>query len=385
MAFVLRDKPRLLIPGLLLLLVAGWVLVMPASEQPDISPPQVPLLKVSSVLAEPGTVSQTLHVTGNLVARDEVSIGTALQDTRIARVLVEEGDTVVAGQLLAQLETDTLDAQVRQAEATLNRNAALIKQQQALDTEAQASLARINELGSIGAVSAQQLDQQRAQAHSSAAALAAAQAEHQQAIAQLTDARTRRDKAIILAPVNGIISERHARLGAMAGSEPLFKLIRDGQLELDGELAQSALQTIRVGTEVQVQVAGMADSVAGTVRLLAPKVDAGTRLGRVRISLAATADVRAGSFASSRIETGTTAAAVVIPLRAVTFADDGGATVMVLDIKGQASVRSVVLGQRNSLRVQVSSGLAAGERVVASASAFVRNGDVVSLAQELEQ
>ncbi|MNR48547.1 hypothetical protein D3C85_1677940 [compost metagenome] len=58
---------------------------------------------------------------------------------------------------------------------------------------------------------------------------------------------------------------------------------------------------------------------------------------------------------------------------------------MVLDIKGQASVRSVVLGQRNSLRVQVSSGLAAGERVVASASAFVRNGDVVSLAQELEQ
>ncbi|MCY1414702.1 efflux transporter, RND family, MFP subunit [compost metagenome] len=171
----------------------------------------------------------------------------------------------------------------------------------------------------------------------------------------------------------------------MAGSEPLFKLIRDGQLELDGELAQSALQTIRVGTEVQVQVAGMADSVAGTVRLLAPKVDAGTRLGRVRISLAATADVRAGSFASSRIETGTTAAAVVIPLRAVTFADDGGATVMVLDVKGQASVRSVVLGQRNSLRVQVSSGLAAGERVVASASAFVRNGDVVSLAQELEQ
>ncbi|MDG5734481.1 HlyD family secretion protein, partial [Acinetobacter baumannii] len=91
-------------------------------------------------------------------------------------------------------------------------------------------------------------------------------------------------------------------------------------------------------------------------------------LGRVRISLAATADVRAGSFASSRIDTGTIAAAVVIPLRAVTFADDGGATVMVLDINGQARVRSVVLGQRNSQQVQVSSGLDAGERVVASAS-----------------
>lgn len=385
MAFLLRDKRRLMIPGLLLLLVTSWVLVMPASEQPEVAPPEVPLLKVSSVLAQPGIVTQTVNVTGSLVARDEVSIGTALQDTRIARVLVEEGDKVVAGQLLAQLETDTLDAQVRQAEAAISRNAALIRQQQALDTEAQASLARINELGSIGAVSAQQLDQQRAQAHASAGALAAARAEHQQAIAQLTDARSRRDKAIILAPVNGIISERHARLGAMAGSEPLFKLIRDGQLELDGELTQSALQTIRVGTAVQVQVAGMTDSVAGTVRLLAPKVDADTRLGRVRISLAATDDVRAGSFASSRIETSTTVAAVAIPLRAVTFASDGSATVMVLDSNGHATVRSVVLGQRNSVQVQVGSGLAAGERVVASASAFVRDGDVVSLAQESGQ
>jgi len=295
---------------------------------------------------------------------------------------VEEGDRVSAGQVLAELETTTLDAQVRQAEAALDRAAALIRQQQALSVEARTSHQRLEQLGGIGAASAQQVDQQRAQARVTQAALAAARAEQAQARAQLADARAQRQKATLRAPVAGVVSERHARVGALSGSEPLFRLIRDNRLELDGEVTESALRALQVGTRVAVQVAGLATPVEGQVRLLAAKVDPASRRGRVRITLAAEPELRAGSFATSSLELPAQGLSLVLPQRALTFASDEQATVVVLDPEGKASLRQIRVGRRDGSQVEVLSGLVAGERVVARASAFVRDGDQVRPAED---
>ena len=144
------------------------------------TPQAAPALRVTTVVAGPGTVPIRIAVSGSLVGRDEIAIRTPLQDQRIAAVLVEEGDWR-AGQPLATLETDTLDAQLRQAQATLGRARAQVQQQEALNAEAQTQLRRISPLVRSGSVSAQQIDQQQAQARSSAAALAAARAEQEQA------------------------------------------------------------------------------------------------------------------------------------------------------------------------------------------------------------
>ena len=157
-------------------------------------------------------------MSGSLVGRDEIAIRTPLQDQRIAAVLVEEGDWVRAGQPLATLETDTLDAQLRQAQATLGRARAQVQQQEALNAEAQTQLRRISPLVRSGSVSAQQIDQQQAQARSSAAALAAARAEQGTGPRRVAQAQAQRDKAALLAPADGIVSERHARAGALAAT-----------------------------------------------------------------------------------------------------------------------------------------------------------------------
>ncbi|AZC23853.1 MULTISPECIES: efflux RND transporter periplasmic adaptor subunit [Pseudomonas] len=374
-----QHKPKLLIMALLTLVVAVLALWLPGTQLPGGNNNQVaPAMKVSSVVAQPGSVGQNLFISGSVVPREEIAIGTALQEQRVAAVLVEEGDQVIAGQTLAQLETSTLDARVQQAEAALRRSTALIRQHQALHAEARASLGRLDQLGSVGAASAQQVDQQRAQSRSAEANLAAAQAEREQAQAELADARAQRQKAVVRAPVAGVISERHARIGAMSGSEPLFRLIRDNQLELDGEVTQNGLGLLEVGTQVQVQAAGVATPVAGTVRLLAPKVDPTSRRARVRIALAAEPGLRAGSFASASLERPQQATSLVLPQRALTFVSDEQASVMVLEPDGTAKLRQVRVGRRDGIQVEVLAGLAEGERVVAQASAFVRDGDIVN-------
>jgi RND family efflux transporter MFP subunit len=367
-----------------LLTVGGALLALwlPQTQLPPSHSQEPPALTVSSVLARPGNVGQRLFISGTLVPQEEIAVGTALQDQRLASIRVEEGDRVSAGQVLAELETTTLDAQVRQAEAALDRATALIRQQQALSVEARTSHQRLEQLGGIGAASAQQVDQQRAQARVTQAALAAARAEQAQARAQLADARAQRQKATLRAPVAGVVSERHARVGALSGSEPLFRLIRDNRLELDGEVTESALRALQVGTRVAVQVAGLATPVQGQVRLLAAKVDPASRRGRVRITLAAEPELRAGSFATSSLELPAQGLSLVLPQRALTFASDEQATVVVLDPEGKASLRQIRVGRRDGSQVEVLSGLVEGERVVARASAFVRDGDQVRPAED---
>ncbi|MCE4055687.1 efflux RND transporter periplasmic adaptor subunit [Pseudomonas sp. Au-Pse12] len=377
-----KHTPRLLLVALLTLGGALLALWLPQTQLSPSHSQEPPALTVSSVLARPGNVGQRIFISGTLVPQEEIAVGTALQDQRLASIRVEEGDRVSAGQVLAELETTTLDAQVRQAEAALDRATALIRQQQALSVEARTSHQRLEQLGGIGAASAQQVDQQRAQARVTQAALAAARAEQAQARAQLADARAQRQKATLRAPVAGVVSERHARVGALSGSEPLFRLIRDNRLELDGEVTESALRALQVGTRVAVQVAGLATPVQGQVRLLAAKVDPASRRGRVRITLAAEPELRAGSFATSSLELPAQGLSLVLPQRALTFASDEQATVVVLDPEGKASLRQIRVGRRDGSQVEVLSGLVEGERVVARASAFVRDGDQVRPAED---
>ena len=200
------------------------------------TPQAAPALRVTTS-AGPGTVPIRIAVSGSLVGRDEIAIRTPLQDQRIAAVLVEEGDWVRAGQPLATLETDTLDAQLRQAQATLGRARAQVQQQEALNAEAQTQLRRISPLVRSGSVSAQQIDQQQAQARSSAAALAAARAEQEQARAGWR--RHRRNATRPRCWRRPTASCPSATRGPARGDAPLFKLIRDGLLELDGEVPKA--------------------------------------------------------------------------------------------------------------------------------------------------
>lgn len=388
----IRNKQRVgLVSAILLLVGAGawmfWVPAMP--EALVVSKNAAPArfdggLRVSSVVAGPAIMTRAVRITGTLVARDEVSIGTALQDLRLAVVYAEDGDQVVAGQILARLETEGLDAQLRQAQAAVARAQAMIEQQEAVAAEAQANLLRIAPLGRSGAVSEQQIDERRAQTGSAAASLKAAYAELSQAQSQLADASAQRMKADIRSPAKGLISERSARAGALASStQPLFRLTRHGQIELEADVSENDLPDIALDSPARIEVAGFAEPIEGRIRLVASKVDPQTRLGKVRIALPPHRDLRAGAYAKSTVEIERLSVPVTVPQRAVTTDAKGATSVMLIDDSATVShaVRRVIgVARRSGDAVEVTSGLKAGDRVVAGASPFVRDGDTVRIA-----
>ena len=144
-------------------------------------------------------------------------------------------------------------------------------------------------------------------------------------------------------------------------------------------MPESALAGIPPGMPARLRVPGATDAVAGSVRRVSPKVDEATRMGRVRIALEAAPAIRAGSFAATTLETGQDA----LPVGAAARGDgaQGAASVMVLDAAGRVARRAVTLGRLNGSVAEVRSGLDAGERLVATATAFIKEGDIVTSAQ----
>ncbi|WGS47334.1 efflux RND transporter periplasmic adaptor subunit (plasmid) [Burkholderia sp. JSH-S8] len=378
---VARARCSVLTFTLLMALAGAAASLLAAPAQGEVAPrPAQAVQRVTVAAAGPAVFARTIRLTGTIAARDDIAIGTPLQDQRVTAVLVEEGDHVKAGQILARLDTVTLDARVRDARAAVDRARATVAQQQALDADAQAAWRRIEPLGRSGAVSDQQVDQQRAQAAAAAANLRGARADHEQALARLAEARAERDKAVVRAPVDGVIASRAVRAGALAGGEPLFRLIGRGELEFDGDVVERDLGAIRTGQRVTIALPDAQGVIDGTVRLVAPRIDPQTRMGKVRIALGDASGFRAGGFARAELVAERVDVPVAVPQRAVTFGAQDTAFVSQVDAAGRVTRRTIVAGRRDGTWIEVRGGLKAGDRVVAVASALVRDGDVVQAA-----
>lgn len=194
-------------------------------------------------------------------------------------------------------------------------------------------------------------------------------AEAQRGEIELKIARTE-----LKAPTAGIISHRAARLGAVTGTagEPLFRLIRNGQIEFDAEVPETVLPQIEPAQDVEVWLPGVSQSIRGRVRLVDPTVDKASRLGRVAVALSPHAAMRAGVFARGSITLGKRQA-VTVPLSAVSFSKNG--SYVQLATNNVVELRNVQTGLARGTRVEIVSGLIEGQEVVVRAAAFVRPGD----------
>jgi RND family efflux transporter MFP subunit len=179
----------------------------------------------------------------------------------------------------------------------------------------------------------------------------------------------------VRAPVAGVISRRSARLGALTGgSEPLFRIIKDGAIDLDAEAPDDVLSRAKIGMKAQVTLSGTDAPIAGEVRLISSEVDKLTRLGRVRIALPEVAPGRVGAFASAVVDIARRDG-VAVPASAVTRGERGRVVQVVQD--GKVEVRRVELGLAFRELLELTEGVQPGETVVARAAAFLRAGDVV--------
>lgn len=353
---------------------------------------------VTVVEAAVGQITQTAVISGTLVARDEVLVASQLDGFAIVEILVEEGDRVQAGQVLARLARDTLEAslaqnsaQIGRAEAAIQQASSSIAEAEANQVQAQASFERAKSLREGGFTSGEVFDQRQATAQTTTARVASArqslrlaEADKRLAEAQRQELLIRLNRTEIKAPVGGIVSRRTARIGAMAAmaSDPLFRIIADGAIELEADVAETTLARVSVGQKGEVYPAGWTKPASATVRLVSPEVGKTTRLGRVRLALDLTGrdgddgapPIAIGSFARGLIKIARSEG-VLVPQSAVMSGPDGARIQVVRD--GIVETRRIVPGIRAGAQTEVVEGLAAGEQVVAISGTFLRNGDRV--------
>jgi HlyD family secretion protein len=338
--------------------------------------------------AERHSITETVTVSGSLVAREETVVGAEVDGLRIIEILADVGDRVEQGQVLARLDGTVLRAQLAQntsmiaiAQASIAQMEASIAETQANEAEAADALKRAQTLVASGTTSPVQLLARETQAKvatSKATAadenLRMAKAEEAFAEAQRSEINLKIARTELKAPTAGTISHRAARLGAVASTagEPLFRLVRDSEIEFDAEVPETVLPQIVPGQNVEVWLSGVSEAISGYVRLVDPTVDKISRLGRVAVALSRHPALRVGVFARGNITLGRRQA-LTVPLSAILFRKDGA--YVQLATNNVVELRNVETGFKRGARVEIVNGLIEGQEVVARAAAFVRPGE----------
>jgi HlyD family secretion protein len=341
----------------------GAVLTLSACHgpaKPVEAPPRA--VRVARVVVQP--LASALDISGVLTPREEAAVTSELSGFRVAKVLVDQDDWVKAGQPMLQLDDTLLRAQMDQQKAVLN-------QQELAAERAESQAKNVEGLDDKGVLSQEDIDTRRYQAKTARAAVLAAQA-------QMADLQTRDARMTLRAPVSGRVLSRGVRPGDLpAGStsgQPLFRIARDGLIELDADTPEADLGRIHPGQRAEVTLPDGA-KVAGSVRLIEPEVDQQTKLGHIRIAMPVREDLRPGGFAHALLPD-LTSAGLVVPDRAVVYGADG-AWVVVVDADNRVRRAPVKTGGRAKGMVELVSGPPAGTRVLVTGASFVLDGDKV--------
>lgn len=339
----------------------------PAAQDQNKQQAAKPALAVNVVHLVQRVWPRIATASGAVQPWQEASIGAEVNGLKLAEVLVNVGDVVKQGQLLARLSDETVRADVAAQRATL-------AEAEASAAQAAGEARRAHELDKSGAISQQDLIQYDTQAKTAAAKLAAARAQFDSQQLRLRYTR-------VVAPDDGVISARSATVGAVVSSgTELFKLIRKNRLEWRAEMHGEVLPRIQPGQAVRLRRMD-GGVVEGRVRQVAPTVDASTRNGLVYVDLppqAAASGVKAGMYLSGDVLLGD-APAVTLPESAV-FSRDGYDYVMVLAAQNRVRQTKVTVGRRQDGQVEIVQGIGPNDGVVAAGAAFLSDGDTVRVA-----
>ena len=318
-------------------------------------------LAVSLARAEQRPIERSVIASGPVTAWEEMQLGVELSGLRVTALHADVGQSVHKGDVLLEIDHQTLDSDLRQAQASFS------------EARAGVDLAKINlwrgqEMAKSQLISASALDELKA-------AMVQAQTRAATAAAQRDGVQMRRDFASLRAPDDGVISKRMVQPGqvVMAGAE-LLRMIRQGRLEWRPELPEADLAKIKVGALVVLHDAN-GEAISGKVRAISPGVDTSTRTGTIYADLPHPGALKAGAFVEGRIVT-SASTGLVVPSAAVVMRD-GYAYVFTVDTQNIVHRVRVNVGAAQGDQVEVLDGLKPGETLVATGAGFLGDGDKV--------
>ena len=333
------------------------------------------VLSVETVMPSQESIGNMLTADGTISAKDTANVSAKVNGVAIERILVEEGDRVKAGQVLAVFDTDAMEQQVVQAQAD-------VAEAEATLANASADAARVLPLLDIDAISKQEADRYRTSELRARASLQASKA-------RLSNQQLNLENAKVVAPVNGIISDKMVEVGMVAGGEPLFTIIKNGVLEWRADIDPKLIGDVTIGTPVQVSLP-RDQSVMGQVSRIAPTADNNRQI-TIYVSLAANPAVRAGMYQTGEFMLGS-ASMQTVPNSAIVSNDGYDYVMLVTDVKtqndktlGRIQQQRVTLGERIGDSVALTEPLPADSRLVKQGGSFLNDGDLVRIVDGLNE
>lgn len=333
-----------------------------SADTPEIAEPKA-VMAVEAVTPMLHTIEQTLFANGLVAATETAEVSGQLTGVVVERVLVDVGDVVKAGQVLAVLDTKTLSEQTAQAQADLAVAEASYE-------KAQTDLNRTEPLLAIDAVSRQEVDGYRT-------ALKQAQANITAAKARLNTAKNNEANAKVTAPVSGVISAKTAQVGVLVTGASLFSIIKDGAVEWQATLSSADAGLVRVGQPAQVTFNNQL--LTGTVTKLSPTANSSREM-IAHVKLSNGTGIKAGMYLSGQFIL-TSQSLPTVPLSAI-LNNDGMDYVWALtktDTELYKVVRTQVTiqGQKDEL---VAVDVPTDQLIVAKSASFLNDGDLVTVA-----
>ncbi|MBS1805848.1 MAG: efflux RND transporter periplasmic adaptor subunit [Acidobacteria bacterium] len=331
--------------------------------QVDEAPATVTGLQLAEVHS--AQVPEASPVVGTVQAKESASLSAQVVG-RVSAVLVHEGDSVRAGQVLVRIDNAQARAGVDQAQGSVSAAQHQLDAAKSQAALAASTLRRYEMLRDQKSVSPQEFEEVSRRSEQASAQLASAQATLGALRASASSANVIAGYSTITAPFTGVVTARHVDPGALAApGVPLVDIDRASALQLAVTVNESLLNRVQQGSVLSVSIpAAGPDSIMAHIAQIVPSADASSHSFLVKLDLPNSSHLKAGMYGTASLG-GAMRSAIVAPQSAI-VAHGSIHSVWVVDSQHLASLRYVSLGLPIGPDFEVLTGLSAGEQVVLS-------------------
>ena len=352
---------------------------------------------IATVKREP--ISNTFSAAGEFIPYQDVEVHAKVTGF-VQKIVVDIGDRVKEGQLLAILEVPELQAQLEGAEAGVRHSQTEISRAKEEVTRDQANHQAVHEAckrlqqaaaARPGLVAQQEIDDAIARDQSSEAQVAAAKAALLAAQEQLGVSRAGRSQVAamsgysrITAPFSGVITSRYADTGALVqagtsntNAQPVVKLAEVDILRLRVPVPESLAASVHPGTSADITVQASGEHFTGKVARITDSLDRSTRTMQVEVDVPNKEyRLSPGMYANVVLNVRDHPDALTVPVQAINRSGDK-TTAMLVDDKNRVEIRDILTGIEEGNRIEVQSGLKEGDRVIVGNLGSFQQGELV--------
>jgi RND family efflux transporter MFP subunit len=347
----------------------------------------VPSLRVATVEANPATVSVTLP--GTTAAFDAANIY-ARATGYIAKRNVDIGDRIKKGDLLAELAVPELDHQISQNESTLDQLKSALQQAKANRDLAQVTWNRDSPLVQKGWFTPQQGDADRLTLQARMAAVAVAEANVSSQENLLKVLQQNRDYAFVVAPFDGVITQRNVDVGSLVQGNAatgtfMFEMMQDKVIRVWVYVPQDSAFGVVSGIDAAVRIPELPDrEFSGKVTRIANALQSGTRTLLTEIDIPnPDRELAPGIYCTVELHIPRKTPSLLVPADAVIFNRNGMQAAV--DNNGKVEIRKIKVKRDLGTRVEVDSGIKAGEQVILDPPVALTDGSKVRALPEAPQ